>query len=316
MKKHGRFRKWSFRLAALVISGLALFVLIEVGLRIAASMIKTPIIQEALTPVSESPSSVEIFCVGDSHVYGKGTKDRSNSYPAQLERILRKANPDVGWYVNNGGVPGHNSSQALAMVQKRLETEPTPKLVLMTVGTNNDHNLTQATFLPEELKTEAPDRQWQYLFRNSRTFRLGQVTAQRIEDLLERKGEVPEVLYDEIVQEQEPFMVAWIKNDYEIARLNCRRAECKFALIGYSINDANAYAAMQEAAREGVPFLDNLKFGMPVLSKRMDLMAPDKHPNDKGYALIASRVARFIAKQKLVPVTEGQVDSALDQLGF
>jgi hypothetical protein len=48
----------------------------------------------------------------------------------------------------------------------------------------------------------------------------------------------------------------------------------------------------------------------------MDLMAPDKHPNEKGYALIASRVARFVAKEKLAPVTEAQVDSALKELGF
>jgi lysophospholipase L1-like esterase len=316
MKKSGRLRKWSFALAAFLLSGIVLLILVEVGLRIAASMIKTPIIEQALTPPKESPTSVEIFCVGDSHVWGKGAEDRKFSYPAQLEGILRTANPDIGWYVNNAGVPGNNSSQALALVRQRLAKKPFPKLVLMTAGTNNDHNLTQATFLPKELKTEAPYRQWQYLFRNSRTFRLGQVTAQRIGDLLEGKEKVPDVMFEEVVQDVEPFMVAWIKNDYEVARLACRKAGCKFALVGYAINDANAYAAMQEAAIEGVPFLDNLKFGMPILSRRMDLMAPDKHPNAKGYGLIASRVAGFLAQEKLAPVTEAQVDSALKELGF
>lgn len=308
-------KKWIFRALALFFGLLALVLMMELGLRIAGRFVTKPVIESNPAPRPPGKTTFEILTVGDSHTYGKGAP-KGYSYPEQLQRILTKAKADVSWVVDNKGIPGHNSSQALSIMRARLSAPPPPDLVLACAGTNNDHNLAQATFLPDQLQDNAPGLQWAYLFRNSRTYRLGQITVRRVRQLTENNKEVPEVLYDEVIDENEKFLVEWLKDDFTAMNEACADSGCGFALIGYAANVPPAARAMSEMKIDGVPFLDNYGVKMSAMMKRMGYMAPDGHPNKEGYALIASRVARYLAENSLVPVAVEEVDKALEELGF
>ena len=308
-------KRWAFRIFSIFLGIIFAFVLLEIFLRSAAIIINTPVISPNQTETIDAPISFFILCVGDSHTYGKGAED-GFSYPAQLQRILELANPKVGWMVSNRGVPGFNSSQALAKVREQFASQDQIDLVLLCVGTNNDHNLTDATFLPQELIGKAPTLQWSYLFRNSRTFRLGQISLSRMKELTAGGKEVPDVIYGEIINEEERFLIDWIKSDIEKSNEIALGRGVKLVTVGYATNVHQAHVAMKELSEKGIPCIINLDFGLPVISARMDLYAPDLHPNDKGYAIIASRVARFLAKNNLAPVTLEQVETALEAYGF
>jgi lysophospholipase L1-like esterase len=82
-----------------------------------------------------------IACIGDSITYGSGIADRTNdSYPAQLQRILRQYDP--AWQVSNFGVSGatllrrgdkpyiKETAYASALASK-------PDIVVIKLGTND-----------------------------------------------------------------------------------------------------------------------------------------------------------------------------------
>ncbi len=76
-----------------------------------------------------------ILCVGDSFTFGLGAP-RTESYPAQLERLLNAENPDKPFVVINRGRPGQNSAQLLAALDRDLK-ETMPDLVLVMAGGPN-----------------------------------------------------------------------------------------------------------------------------------------------------------------------------------
>ncbi|HOV77962.1 MAG TPA: GDSL-type esterase/lipase family protein, partial [Sedimentisphaerales bacterium] len=82
-----------------------------------------------------------VACIGDSITYGSGIADRANdSYPAQLQRILRQYDP--AWQVSNFGVSGatllrrgdkpyiRESAYTAALASK-------PDIVVIKLGTND-----------------------------------------------------------------------------------------------------------------------------------------------------------------------------------
>lgn len=306
-------KKVIFRIISVLLGIVFALVIVESALRLLAGALENDPVPIGSSEKPGATSQFEIVAVGDSHTYGKGAP-KGFSYPAQLNRILNEAQPDVTFNMINLALPGQNSSQAVEALLTHLDQNKAPDLVLFCAGHNNDHNLTHASILPENIGNEDHSHQWAYLFRNSRAFRLGQITVARIKDLIDEKGEVPEVIYDEIISESEAFLEDWIAKDIRLADEACRKTGCRLVLIGYSTSVTPAHRAMKKMARElDLPFIENYDFGLPFVSRRMDLMAPDHHPNAKGYALIALRVARGLADQGLVPVSLEKVADSFEK---
>ncbi|MDO4694530.1 MAG: GDSL-type esterase/lipase family protein [Eikenella sp.] len=73
------------------------------------------------------PRGSRVLALGDSLTAGYGAAAEA-AYPAQLARL-------TGWQVDNGGVSGDTSAQALARLPALLRTRP--QLVLIGIGGND-----------------------------------------------------------------------------------------------------------------------------------------------------------------------------------
>jgi lysophospholipase L1-like esterase len=84
-----------------------------------------------------SDKPVRLLAIGSSSTQGVGATAPNKSYPAQLERELRRTWSNRKLEVVNAGVGGETADQTLARLE-RLMSEPTkPALVLWQVGTND-----------------------------------------------------------------------------------------------------------------------------------------------------------------------------------
>jgi len=122
--------KWLARFAVFVVLSL-LFA--EVGLRAASVFVRDR--------SGAWGSGVKILCVGDSHTYGVIVPE-SESYPAQLQRILDEREPGA-YSVVNIGVPGRNTAQALRRLPVNLSRYQ-PDVVIFWLGINDAWNVTDS----------------------------------------------------------------------------------------------------------------------------------------------------------------------------
>ena len=61
-----------------------------------------------------------VVCVGDADTYGLTAGGADRTYPAALERALRRLSGDPAWVVFNAGLPGYTSHEILELVKLRL----------------------------------------------------------------------------------------------------------------------------------------------------------------------------------------------------
>ena len=78
-----------------------------------------------------------VLCVGDSHAYGAGVR-AEEAYPAQLQRLLDEAAPDV-YSVMNRGVPGFTTTQVRRRLPQWID-ELDPTVVIVIAGANDVWN--------------------------------------------------------------------------------------------------------------------------------------------------------------------------------
>jgi hypothetical protein len=61
-----------------------------------------------------------VVCVGDADTYGLTAGGTDRTYPAALERALRRLSRDPSWVVFNAGLPGYTSHEILELIKLRL----------------------------------------------------------------------------------------------------------------------------------------------------------------------------------------------------
>jgi len=88
--------------------------------------------------VIKVPAQCTILCVGDSVTFGLGAP-RTESYPAQLQRLLNTVAPQKKFNVINRGRPGQNSAQLLMRLEEYLR-EIEPDIVTVLIGGANQSN--------------------------------------------------------------------------------------------------------------------------------------------------------------------------------
>ncbi|MDD5746029.1 MAG: GDSL-type esterase/lipase family protein, partial [Candidatus Omnitrophica bacterium] len=125
-----------FKKIGLVLLGVVLALLsLEIALRMAGFAFEKFAGRSA---VIEKKKGLRILCLGDSYTYGLGVA-REESYPAQLERLLRKEPGYDEVEVINCGKPGINTP-LLAKDFRRLATRYQPDIVLLLIGVNDAWN--------------------------------------------------------------------------------------------------------------------------------------------------------------------------------
>jgi len=89
-----------------------------------------------------------VLCVGDADTYGLTAGSEERTYPAVLERELRRLSGDPRWVVFNAGLPGYTSHEALQLLKLRLLKLQPEAVVFM--GLRYEHEQV-SVFLDEQL---------------------------------------------------------------------------------------------------------------------------------------------------------------------
>ena len=119
-----------------VLAGIALsLIVLEVALRIVGSIYAH--LSES-DKVLNRDSRNTILCIGDSVTFGLGAPTEL-SYPAQLQKMLDKSDPEAKFIVINRGRPGQNSAQLLTRLERYLR-DFKPKIVTILIGAQNHAN--------------------------------------------------------------------------------------------------------------------------------------------------------------------------------
>jgi GDSL-like lipase/acylhydrolase family protein len=79
--------------------------------------------------LAKPPGTFRIIVLGDSVTFGHGTLYET-TYPYLLEQQLKEWRPETNWQVWNLGVPGYNTGQELALLQ-RVGPQYQPDLVIV-----------------------------------------------------------------------------------------------------------------------------------------------------------------------------------------
>jgi lysophospholipase L1-like esterase len=140
-----RTRSRRRRLVSLAIGIIGSLVLLEVILQIGHLFVCLSQEHEPIAPIKSTDRVV--MCVGDSFTWGIGSSSPENSYPSQLEPMLKD---ELGpqWRVINSGWPGQNSREALLRLDAQLAAWR-PEFVCFVIGINDLWSRPRGLRLPE-----------------------------------------------------------------------------------------------------------------------------------------------------------------------
>jgi len=303
-----RNRRKLFAVTAVVLGFILVLVAMEFSLRLMGwwSVRRGP-----LDPQNLAKVNFIILCTGDSHTYGKGAP-AGFDYPAQLSARLSETHPGLVFAVVNLGHAGDNSSQAVNRVLKFMKDMPRrPNLIIFNAGKNNDHNFAEARILPAEVGRLNMSEQIKYLLANSRAFRLGQISVSRLQQLLDRDVSRQSMHWDRALdvrgEAEQELIRDWIRRDIEYLLVQTAGLRAPIVLLNYwSAVDMVDQVFTEMAKVDRITFIDVRRFGFSLrFLKRMGgLIAPDWHPNQYGYGLIARLVYQGLLDHGLIPPPE------------
>jgi lysophospholipase L1-like esterase len=275
-----------------VLCGLVLaVVLVEVGFRAAGAF---------LHPVDVAPDAAayRILCVGDSSTYGLGSSDRERrSYPSQLQRILSSANASRVQVVNLG-LPGINSSQALAVLESNLDRYR-PNLVLACAGMNDPWNMT-GSVLPTHYRAgflRTVLLRARYGIENLRICRFVRLCLRG----RKRRFDAETVaLNDELMpdrREQRAALDLELEENFGAMRRAAEEHGASIVFLeyhadGWSNPEIEIHRLYRELQLAFVPLHDYFR----ELDRRGAPGRSDDawHPNDEGYRLLAERISNYL----------------------
>jgi lysophospholipase L1-like esterase len=129
--------RWRTRIALISFGVVAGLVLLEVTLR---SIGFAYYFERRYKPGNHPDDAFVIMCVGDSATFGEGARNwREDSYPTQLNKMLKERHPDRKYEVVNMGFPGANSSQVARRIEGWFNLHH-PDLVITLIGNNDVWN--------------------------------------------------------------------------------------------------------------------------------------------------------------------------------
>jgi len=300
-------RRLLFRVLALLLGLVLTGILLEAGLRIGGRFVRRQPFEMGQALSREA--DFLIVCVGDSHTEGIGAP-RGQDYPSQLSALLNASDPERAYGIVNLGRSGSNSSEAVNRVLAYLAGgKPKPELVIFCGGANNDHNLVEARFLPEDVADMSFPLRLGHLLAESRAYRLSQSTMKRIRWLLIEKEHEENLRYDDLLNVKKgselKLLRDWIYRDIEMLYQELGSRDIQLVLLNYFHWTAQVDSTFSKAAEDfGIPFVDVRNFGDPLYKyplNRKALVAPNFHPNQYGYTRIAEKLYLALKEINLIP---------------
>ncbi len=302
------------RLSTFFLTTLFILCGIEILLRLAGNFYLE---QFSLHQHNPAPGETTILCLGESSTAGLGVP-YPNSYPAQLEQLLRKQYPQKNIHVVVPPLIGQNTSQMVNRVENYLNLYQ-PQIVLLMAGYNNEWSLAEshigrflagndwATF---QIKTLC-------LLDHSRLFKLTRYVYLRFivrEDSkytenLKKSGYLfggPELVryppkesvYQFALENRAAFIQLWRYDVQKIINIS-QKYHATVILMTYHINPS--YLPIEEfiavAKQTNVPLVRNdLTFENLNETGAIEqyLLKDHWHPNPFGYALIAQNAFAVI----------------------
>jgi lysophospholipase L1-like esterase len=110
-----------------------------------------------LIPMERTPGTLRILCMGGSTTYGATVAKPEQSYPAQLEEIIRENLPEgyTDVEVINGGLPWGTSAEILTHYHFKYHYYK-PDLVIINEGGNDAEGATQRYYHPDNSNWRQP----------------------------------------------------------------------------------------------------------------------------------------------------------------
>ncbi len=194
-----------------------------------------------------------IVCVGDADTYGLTAGGADRTYPAALEKELRRLSGDAGWIVFNAGMPGYTSHEILELVKlKLLKLRPD---AIVSMSLRNDYE--QVTLYldddadydsyPLRMAALSRDGVTDLFMRSALVGRLAQRWRQRVPDDL--GGRHPRIAYGEATARG---LKLYLDNVALTAEL-CRRSGVSLLQVDQPIHySACSYGDAQIRSVEGM----------------------------------------------------------------
>ncbi len=263
--------------------------------------------------IAKKPGTYRIVCLGDSVTFGWSVGD-DETYPAQLHALLEKKYPDRQIEVINLGVTGYTSFQGkeqfLTFGQKLA-----PDLVIFGFGPN------------DRLPALASDREqfdaraWQknrldLLLSRSQIYKLVKSGVVYLERRRQGLSLDPKTFLPKL--KRKVNTEAYLRN-FETVKKGCDASGCQVILLNMdfpSLPLDPATDGLEELARKSGGRLpeDWHRWNLPAINQEISshdniplldlralfshggktLMVDNGHPNGKGHALIAERLAGII----------------------
>jgi lysophospholipase L1-like esterase len=219
------------------------------------------------------------------------------SYPDQLQMLLDSRFGKRQCRVANFGVPGQNSSEALARLDALLARGFKPDFVLISIGENNYWNWRYATpFMPggdSLLKIRV-------VLSNLRAYRFLSMVIRRGPRVFSKffftNKDWDDPRYNVFRRSNTAWLFRWMKADLIAMGRLCVGHGAQPVMVGYHLPSDDCDPALAQAASEQHwPHVDCRYFGGRGASDLADKLSPDGwHPNAAGYAAVANLVAGVV----------------------
>ncbi len=248
-----------------------------------------------------------ILCIGDSSTFGYGSRDlQQESYPAQLEKILRQNNQQPVQVINCG-LPGINSSQALSIFKSRAG-KIKPDLVLVCVGVNDPWNLISSRVLE---RYEAPAMKriflkgiyyfqqlklFRFIYLNWISFQKNREEKEPVPDFNEKTVEKNQKLMPDSSKFEKALEANWTNNYLEFLKVS-EEHHCRVFFLEYH---NEGWMKPVSKIHSIYSKLDLPRIPLFALFQRLDensipVRGEDGwHPNSLGYSLMVKAVLKAL----------------------
>lgn len=269
--------------------------------------------------IEKRPGSFRILCLGDSVTFGWSVGDEE-TYPAQMERLLRGKYPGKDIEVINLGVTGYTSFQGRQLFFKFGERLK-PDIVIFGFGQND--RLPALSSDEELFKSKA----WQkskldLVLSHSQIYKLLKAGVIYLERRIQGLSLNPESFLPHLKRKvnQEEY-----KNNFVEVKKECDLIGCKMILLNVdfpSLGLDPATESLQKmseetqarfpanwrewnslelnreiSAQSGIVMIDLRELFVKNSSADKNLMIDNGHPNEIGHRLIAEALLRVISEE-------------------
>jgi len=192
---------------------------------------------------TRNPAQYTILCVGDSVTFGLGAP-RTQSYPAQLERLLNAEESKRTYTVINRGRPGQNTAQLLKTLEGDIR-EVEPDIVTVLTGGANLWNYWG--YQAYRQRSRFPSRIYDQLYR-IRLYKLVKLLCLNIPSKTQRKKPNKYPPLQALIPDEETIDLS----DESIATARDSRNSKVYCAIGRAYMEKGDYDQALNWFREGI----------------------------------------------------------------